>query len=140
MTIVIKRYSNRKLYDTSARRYIALDGIANLIRKGSTVQIIDNVTEEDLTAVTLMQIIMEQEKKRAGFLPGAFLVEMIKSGGNTWSEVRHALTLALPDFSFSIDKNISKYLSDHGIPTRDDLEKLKVQLELLDEKIASLRD
>jgi polyhydroxyalkanoate synthesis repressor PhaR len=140
MTIVIKRYSNRKLYDTSARRYIALDGIANLIRKGSTVQIIDNVTEEDLTAVTLMQIIMDQEKKQAGFLPGAFLVEMIKSGGNTWSEVRHALTLALPDFSFSIDKNISKYLSDHGIPTRDDLEKLKVQLELLDEKIASLRD
>ena len=66
---VIKRYPNRKLYDTESKRYITLDGIARLIRKGEEVQVIDHTTDEDLTAVTLTQIIFEQEKKKGGFLP-----------------------------------------------------------------------
>lgn len=113
MTIVIKRYSNRKLYDTSSRRYVALEGITQLIRQGNNVQIIDNTTEEDLTTVTLMQIIMEQEKKQAGFLPGVFLMGLIQAGGNIWSEF--------------------------SIPTRDDLEKLKFQIDRLEEKITDLQ-
>ncbi|PTL78576.1 polyhydroxyalkanoate synthesis regulator DNA-binding domain-containing protein [Vitiosangium sp. GDMCC 1.1324] len=61
---VIKRYTNRKLYDTVESRYVTLDEIAAMIKDGVEVQIVDNRTKEDLTSVTLAQIIFEEEKKR----------------------------------------------------------------------------
>lgn len=60
---VIKRYANRKLYDTRDSRYVTLQQIAEFVRSGEDVQIIDNTTKEDLTNVTLAQIVYEQEKK-----------------------------------------------------------------------------
>lgn len=62
---VIKRYSNRKLYDTQDSRYITLLQIAEMVRGGEEVQIIDNTSKEDLTEVTLAQIIYEEQKQRA---------------------------------------------------------------------------
>jgi polyhydroxyalkanoate synthesis repressor PhaR len=59
---VIKRYANRKLYDTRDSRYVTLPQIAELVRGGEDVQIIDNRTKENLTSVTLAQIIYESEK------------------------------------------------------------------------------
>lgn len=59
---VIKRYANRKLYDTRSSRYVTLPQIAELVRSGEDVQIIDNRTKENLTSVTLAQIIYESEK------------------------------------------------------------------------------
>jgi polyhydroxyalkanoate synthesis repressor PhaR len=113
MTIIIKRYQNRKLYDTSAKHYITLEGIAHLIRRGNNVQVIDNVTEEDLTNVTLMQVIMEQEKKKSGFLPLSILMGLIQAGENIWSEI--------------------------GIPSQEDIETLKNQLDELEKKLNSLQ-
>ena len=60
---VIKRYANRKLYDTERSCYVTLDEIALMIKDGEEVQVIDNKTKDDLTAVTLAQIIVEEEKK-----------------------------------------------------------------------------
>ena len=60
---VIKRYANRKLYDTRDSRYVTLQQIAEFVRSGEDVQIIDNNTKENLTHVTLAQIIYEEEKK-----------------------------------------------------------------------------
>ena len=62
-TRIIKRYANRKLYDTEHSRYVTLDQISEMIRKGDDVKIVDNKTKEDLTTVTLAQIIFEEEKK-----------------------------------------------------------------------------
>lgn len=62
---VIKRYANRKLYDTKVSRYVTLPQIAKLVREGEDVTIIDNTTKEDLTNVTLAQIIYEEEKSAA---------------------------------------------------------------------------
>ncbi len=62
---VIKRYSNRKLYDTKDSRYVTLLQIAEMVRNGEEVQIIDNNTKEDLTEVTLAQIIYEEQKQKA---------------------------------------------------------------------------
>ena len=59
---VIKRYANRKLYDTRESRYVTLPQIAELVRNGEDVQIIDNRTKENLTSITLAQIIYESEK------------------------------------------------------------------------------
>ena len=63
---VIKRYSNRKLYDTNTSRYVALDDIAGMVRRGEEVAVTDNETGADLTAVTLAQIILEDERRRSG--------------------------------------------------------------------------
>ena len=62
-TRIIKRYANRKLYDTEHSRYVTLDQISEMIRNGDDVKIVDNKTKEDLTSVTLAQIIFEEEKK-----------------------------------------------------------------------------
>lgn len=78
---IVKRYQNRKLYDTSASSYVTLDDIAVLIRQGEDVQIIDNQSHEDLTSVTLTQIIFEQEKKKKSLLPLPTLRGIIQSGG-----------------------------------------------------------
>ncbi|MCL2777668.1 MAG: polyhydroxyalkanoate synthesis regulator DNA-binding domain-containing protein [Polyangiaceae bacterium] len=62
---IVKRYSNRKLYDTQDSRYVTLLQIAELVRTGEEVQIIDNNTKQDLTEVTLAQIIYEEQKQKA---------------------------------------------------------------------------
>ena len=66
---VIKRYQNRKLYDTQDSCYVTLEDIRDMIKQGEDVQIIDNATKEDLTSVTLAEIILEEERKQKGVLP-----------------------------------------------------------------------
>jgi polyhydroxyalkanoate synthesis repressor PhaR len=76
---VIKRYANRKLYDTRESRYVTLQQIAEMIRAGDDVMVIDNNSKEDLTSVTLAQIIYEQEKAATQRLPTA-LRDFIQTG------------------------------------------------------------
>src|SRR3954469_20246435 len=83
---VIKRYANRKLYDTQRSRYVTLEQIAEMIRAGEDVKIVDNNSKEDLTALTLTQILFEEEKK-GGFLPLAALRNIIQSGGPSISSI-----------------------------------------------------
>ena len=83
---VIKRYANRKLYDTQRSRYVTLDQISEMIRDGEDVQILDNNTKEDLTSVTLAQIIFEEEKKQKSFLPLHAMRHLIQSGGESLQE------------------------------------------------------
>ncbi|MBI5482666.1 MAG: polyhydroxyalkanoate synthesis regulator DNA-binding domain-containing protein [Deltaproteobacteria bacterium] len=83
---VIKRYANRKLYDTQRSRYVTLDQISEMIRDGEDVQIVDNNTKEDLTSVTLAQIIFEEEKKQKSFLPLHAMRHLIQSGGESIQE------------------------------------------------------
>jgi len=59
----IKRYANRKLYDTRDSRYVTLDHIAAMVRAGDDVRVVENTTRADLTTATLAQIIFEEEKK-----------------------------------------------------------------------------
>ena len=77
---VIKRYTNRKLYDTVESRYVTLDEIAEMIKAGTEVKIIDNRTKDDLTSVTLAQIIFEEEKKTSK-MSLETLRDMIRHGG-----------------------------------------------------------
>jgi polyhydroxyalkanoate synthesis repressor PhaR len=92
---LIKRYPNRKLYDTETRRYITLEGIAALIRQGQEVSVVDHATGEDLTALTLSQIIFEQEKRQSGFLPRAVLTGLIQAGGETLGTLQRTLAASL---------------------------------------------
>ena len=74
---IIKRYSNRKLYDTKDSRYVTLLQIAEMVRAGEEVQIIDNNTKDDLTEVTLAQIIYEEQKAHSPNVPLQTLKELI---------------------------------------------------------------
>ncbi len=80
-TRVIKRYSNRKLYDLKESRYVTLQEVAAFLQDGDEVQIIDNKTQEDITKATLAQILYEQEKANQSNLSLAALKGIIRSSG-----------------------------------------------------------
>lgn len=127
---LIKRYPNRKLYDTEAKKYITLEGISELIRNGEEVQVIDHTTEEDLTAVTLTQIIFEQEKKKSGFLPTSVLTGLVRSGGETLNSLRRSLTSPLELFTHvdvEIDTRL-RGLVERGEMAKEDASKLRAKL------------
>lgn len=177
---VIKRYPNRKLYDTSVKRYITLDGIADLIRQGVEVQVLDHATGEDLTTLTLTQIIFEQEKKNSGFLPRSVLTGLVKAGGDTLTNLRRTLASPLeilhqvdeeierrinqlvkqgelaeeegprlleklaahggrflPKAPLS-EEEITRLLSERGVPTRSELRAISEQLDALAAAVESL--
>ena len=85
MAYVVKRYSNRKLYDTQESRYVTLEELEELIRAGKEISVADAATGEDLTSVTLAQILLENERNRRASLPTAFLHQLIKHG-QAWQE------------------------------------------------------
>jgi polyhydroxyalkanoate synthesis repressor PhaR len=85
MAYVIKRYSNRKLYDTQESRYVTLEEIEEMIRGGKEISVVDASSGEDLTSVTLAQIILENERNRRAALPSAFLHQLIKHG-EAWQD------------------------------------------------------
>lgn len=82
---IIKRYQNRKLYDTQQSCYVTLDDIAKMVRGKEDVTVIDNKTKNDITAATLTQIIFESEKKSAQYAPLFTLREIIQHGNGSIS-------------------------------------------------------
>jgi polyhydroxyalkanoate synthesis repressor PhaR len=81
MTVLIKRYANRKLYNTETSRYITLRGIAELIEQGTDVRVIDNETGEDITSVTLSQVLVEGERSNRA-VPRTLLSDLIQRSGD----------------------------------------------------------
>jgi polyhydroxyalkanoate synthesis repressor PhaR len=86
MTTTIKKYGNRRLYDTTNSRYINLDDIATLIREGKEVKVVDAKTGQDLTRVTLTQIITEDAKDKPTGLPLELLRQLIVAGDEVRQE------------------------------------------------------
>jgi polyhydroxyalkanoate synthesis repressor PhaR len=80
---VVKRYANRKLYDTEESRYVTLEEIASLVKTGQDVNIIDNRTGHDLTEVTLAQILFEEQKKKTNRMPLGLLKDLIATSSET---------------------------------------------------------
>ncbi len=85
-TVLIKKYGNRRLYDTAGSRYVNLDDIARLIREGSDVQVVDAKTGRDLTRVTLTQIITEDAKEKPTGLPLELLRQLIMASDQVRQE------------------------------------------------------
>jgi len=84
--IVLKKYANRRIYDTEKSAYITLDRVSELIRSGRQVLVVDARTEEDVTAFTLSQIIVEEAKNKNILLPAPFLHLVIQYGQNVLGE------------------------------------------------------
>ncbi len=82
---IIKRYQNRKLYDTHESSYVTLDEIAKMIKNGEDLRVIDNKTKNDITASTLTQLLYETEKKAKTQPSVELLKEIIRHGDGSFS-------------------------------------------------------
>ena len=80
-TVIIKKYANRRLYDTSTSSYVTLDHLSDLVRREVDFEVVDAKTGEDLTRQVLTQIIFEKENKGEGALPVNFLRKLISFYG-----------------------------------------------------------
>ena len=91
MAILIKRYANRKLYNTETSRYITLKGVGELLDRGEEVRVVDNETGEDITQVALSQILVDN--KRAREVPSDTLLSQILSRGGdaVYSAIRKSV-------------------------------------------------
>lgn len=81
--ITIKRYPNRKLYNTESKQYITLEALADLIQEGEEIQVLDTSNGADLTVLTLTQVLFGQIKKQATFLPFGLLSGLIRAGSQS---------------------------------------------------------
>jgi len=95
MAVLIKRYANRKLYNTQSSRYITLKGIADLLEAGEDVRVIDNESGEDITSITLSQILVDTERANRA-VPGNLLSGLFQRGGDALYE---ALSRGVDDAS-----------------------------------------
>ena len=113
MAVLIKRYANRKLYNTQTSRYITLKGIAELLEEDEEVQVIDNESGEDITSVTLSQILVDTERSNRA-VPGNLLSELVQRGGDA---LYGALRRSMGDASEGIDdfqRNMRRLLGSKG--------------------------
>ena len=85
-TILLKKYSNRRLYDTEKSRYVTIEEVSQMVKEGHEIEIIDAQTKEDVSAFVLTQIIMEEAKKKNFLLPVPVLHLIIRYGDNALGE------------------------------------------------------
>ncbi len=125
MSRIIKRYENRKLYDTEARKYVSLEELATLIREGIDIQVIDKSTEQDITAQTLTQVIFEEGKKGRNPLSKEMLHDVIRLGSSLIDGGLRQVRSSLEMLPGSLNKLI-------GGSQSEDLQQLKRRIEALE--------
>ena len=135
MSRIIKRYENRKLYDTEDRQYVSFDDIAALVRQGVDVQVVDNTTGDDITTQTLTQVIFEEGKKGRNPLSKDMLHDMIRFGNTLIDggiqQVRHGLNMLMPT-------SLNKLFGATNAAEADNLKQLKEKVESLEAIIKAL--
>ena len=121
---VIKRYANRKLYDTERSCYVTLEDIAMMIRSGDDVVVVDNQSGEDLTKITFAQIILEVEKKQST-TPLGVLKDIIRQGENA---IKHSSD-ALGEFARESVLGVQARANDLKETARETAQRLKEEWE-----------
>jgi polyhydroxyalkanoate synthesis repressor PhaR len=158
MAYVIKRYSNRKLYDTQESRYVTLEEIEEMIRGGREISVVDAASGEDLTSVTLTQIILENERTRRASLPSAFLHQLIKHGESWQDFVQKSMRSSLEGM-VSSQRDMERIFRDWSVRagwgamgvvpsvpdvkrdgTADDPDKLREEVTALRDRLRSLEE
>ncbi len=118
---IIKRYQNRKLYDTQQSCYVTLDDIAKMIRNNEEVTVIDNKTKRDITASTLSQIIFEAEKKAGDYAPLYVLRDIIQNSNGSMSSYLAKLEVFTPEEKETPVKELVKDFLEKGPRSYDDM-------------------
>src|SRR5438445_9880478 len=136
---LIKKYANRKLYDTRASRYVTLAGIAQLVRDGHEIKVVDRDNGQDLTQLTLSQIVLEEEKRGPARLVdaggemlhdrGQALLDYVRKTLNVPADIRHEVDRRREGLETMADDTIERALRRLRIPTRHDIERINDRLD-----------
>ena len=162
MTVLIKRYANRKLYNTESSRYITLKGISQLVRDGRDIQVIDNESGKDITPVVLSQILVDDQKHpdASSGVPGQVLSDLIQRGSDaiygairrSMGDVQDNITdardnmrrwiknppeLDASEVSRTVQRAVERVLRMIDLPTRGDLEALNKKVDRLTRALES---
>jgi polyhydroxyalkanoate synthesis repressor PhaR len=119
---IIKRYSNRKLYDVDSRHYINLDEVGEMIRRNEDVRVVDHDSGADLTIQTLVQVILDQEKRLGGLFPRVVLSHLIQLSSSTVTNLRNSVQAFLEPTKHAEDEIIRRLqiLVGEGEMTEDE--------------------
>ena len=161
---IIRRYTNRKLYDIDARRYVTLEEIGAMVRSGDEVQVVDYATGADLTTVTLLQVLFDEERRAGGLFPLALLTRLVNRGSRGLSALldpsaafdgelrrRAALLVELGQLTPDEADRLCALLLDHALTTAEmtaevteppasaaEIQSLLAEVERLEKRIEQL--
>ncbi len=146
---LIKKYVNRKLYDTLTSRYITLEEIAQLVRDGHEIQVVDRDNGRDLTQVTLSQIVLSEEKRGPAKLVdaggemlqerGQALLDYVRKTLNVpAAELRTQVERRRGDFESMADDAVERGLRRLKIPTRRDVDRINERLDRMSAQLKKL--
>lgn len=138
---LIKKYANRKLYDTRTSRYITLEGIAQLVRDGHEITVVDRDDGRDLTQVTLSQVVLEEEKRGPARLVdaggqmlherGEALLDYVRKTLSVPSDLRNEVERRREGVETLVDDSIERALRRLRIPSRRDIDRINERLDRL---------
>jgi polyhydroxyalkanoate synthesis repressor PhaR len=138
---LIKKYANRKLYDTQTSKYITLEGIADLVRDGHEIHVVDRDTGQDLTQVILSQIVLSAEKRGparlvdagAGAIQdrGQALLEYVRKTLNVPGDLVNRVERGRGDLEAMVDEAIERALRRLRIPSRHDIDRMNERIDKL---------
>ncbi|PIR23152.1 MAG: hypothetical protein COV44_04110 [Deltaproteobacteria bacterium CG11_big_fil_rev_8_21_14_0_20_45_16] len=140
---IIKKYQNRKLYDTQDSCYVTLDGIAKMIRDSEEIAVVDNNSKEDVTALILTQVLYEQEKNNQSVLPVSILKHIIRSGSNNLFEFMQKYIFGAMDAHMKVQQDLRLHverLAKKGDLSTDEGTNLLRQIDRLAETYTTSLD
>ena len=145
---LIKKYANRKLYDTQSSRYITLEGIADLVRDGHEIKVVDRDTSQDLTQVILSQIVLSEEKRGPARLVdagadaihdrGQALLDYVRKTLNVPGDIVSQVERRRSDLESMVDEAIERALRRLRIPSRHDIDSLNERIDRLSAQMKRL--
>jgi polyhydroxyalkanoate synthesis repressor PhaR len=145
---LIKKYANRKLYDTRTSKYITLDGLADLVRKGHEIKVVDRDNGHDLTQVILSQIVLSQEKHGPARLVdaggeviqerGQALLDYVRKTLNVPADLRNQMERRREDLEERADETIERALRRLRIPTHKDIDRINERLDRISTQLKAL--
>jgi len=138
---LIKKYANRKLYDTQTSKYITLEGIAELVRDGHEIHVVDRDTGQDLTQVILSQIVLFAEKRGPARLVdagadvihdrGQALLDYVRKTLNVPGDLVSQVERRRGDLEAMVDEAIERALRRLRIPSRHDIDRMNERIDKL---------
>lgn len=145
---LIKKYANRKLYDTQTSRYITLEGIAELVRDGHEIHVVDRDTGQDLTKVILSQLVLSVEKRGPARLVdagadaihdrGQALLDYVRKTLNVPGDLVNQVERRRGDLEAMVDEAIERALRRLRIPSRHDIDRVNKRLDTISAELKKL--
>ncbi|MEM0961318.1 MAG: polyhydroxyalkanoate synthesis regulator DNA-binding domain-containing protein [Bacteroidota bacterium] len=142
MARIIKRYGSRKLYDTTESRYVSLDEVAGFVREGQDVQVVDNKTGADVTAVILTQIISDEGRSGTSLLSSGFLHDLLRMGERVVKAGEEAVEASFVQARRNVD-DLARRTVDRIRPAavsdvQDEMARLRARLDALEATLTDL--